>query len=69
MNRPAGGVYLVLLCDADQAHLAVLGTLAPSGGQAVPGPFGDHRFRQSLCHDFHRPGSHLLFGLQPAGAI
>lgn len=67
--RSAGGVHIVLLCDADQAHMAVLSAPAPSRGQAVPGPFGDHRFCKSFCHDFHRPGSHLLLGLQSAGAI
>lgn len=67
--RSAGGVHLVLLCDADQAHMAVFSALAPSSGQAVPGPIGDYCFCESFCHDFHRTGGHILLGLQSVSAI
>lgn len=58
--RPAGGVYSVLMCHADQADLALFSPLTPPGGQIVSCASGDHCVCKSLCHDFHWTGGHLL---------
>lgn len=44
--RSAGGVYAMLLRDADQEDLAFLCSPPPSGGPTVSGSAGDHRLHQ-----------------------